>query len=104
MSKNSKEALLAAAKRTAQAHGYTGLNFRDLAKEVGIRAANTFIYVRGYPSKEERDKRLKAVRDDPEFVQVVTKQEESPDTKLVLKVHNIDMTPNGNYTTITLAK
>ena len=47
---------------------------------------------------------LKAVRDDPEFVQVVTKQEEKPDTKLVLKVHNIDMTPHGTYTTVTLAK
>lgn len=38
------------------------------------------------------------------FVQVVTKQEENPDTKLVQKVHNIDMTPDGTYTTITLAK
>jgi len=72
--------------------------------ELGISAENTLIYMRGYPSKEERDKRLKAVRDDPEFVQAVTKQEENPDTKLVLKVHNIDMTPNGAYTTITLAK
>jgi hypothetical protein len=63
--------------------------------EVGVSAENTFIYVRGYPSKEERDKRLKAVRGDPEFVQAVTKQEENPDTKLVLKVHNTDMTPNG---------
>ena len=26
--------------RTAQAHGYSGLNFRDLADEVGIKAAS----------------------------------------------------------------
>jgi TetR/AcrR family transcriptional regulator, transcriptional repressor for nem operon len=36
MSLSSKEAILAAARRTAQAHGYSGLNFRDLADEVGI--------------------------------------------------------------------
>jgi phage terminase large subunit len=72
--------------------------------EVGISAENTFIYVRGYPSKEERDKRTKAVRDDPEFTEVVTKQEANPETKQVVKVHNIDMIPNGPYTTITLAK
>ena len=88
-------------------HGITNVGYfiplqRD--PELGISAENTLIYMRGYPSKEERDKRLKAVRDDPEFVQVVTKQEENPDTKLVLKVHNIDMAPNGAYTTITLAK
>jgi hypothetical protein len=88
-------------------HGITNVGYwipQQSDPEVGISAESTFIYVRGYPSKEERDKRLKAVRDDPEFVQVVTKQEENPDTKLVLKVHNIDMTPNGTYTAITLAK
>ena len=31
--------------------------------------------MRGYPSKEERDKRLKAAHDDPEFAEVVTSQE-----------------------------
>jgi hypothetical protein len=88
-------------------HGITNVGYwipRQSDPEIGVSAENTFIYVRGYPSKEERDKRLKAVRDDPEFVQVVTKQEENPDTKLVQKVHNIDMTPNGAYTTISLAK
>ena len=34
-----KEAILAAARSRAQAHGYTGLNFRDLADEVGIKSA-----------------------------------------------------------------
>lgn len=88
-------------------HGITNVGYwipRQSDPEIGVSADNTFIYVRGYPSKEERDKRLKAVRDDPEFVQVVTKQEQNPDTKLVQKVHNIDMTPDGTYTTISLAK
>ena len=35
-----KEAILAAARLRAQAHGYTGLNFRDLADEVGIKSAS----------------------------------------------------------------
>jgi hypothetical protein len=72
--------------------------------EVGINAENTFIYIRGYPSKEERDKRLKEVRADPEFIEVVTKQDQNPDTKLIVKTHNIDMVPDGPYTTITLNK
>src|ERR1700686_5775988 len=83
-------------------HGITNVGYwipQQSDPEIGVSAENTFIYVRGYPSKEERDKRLKAVRDDPEFVQVVTKQEENPATKLVMKGHNIDMTPHGTYTT-----
>src|SRR4051812_33625615 len=47
MSENSKEAILAAARRTAQAHGYGGLNFRDLAAEVGIKAASIYHYFPG---------------------------------------------------------
>src|ERR1700758_1691492 len=59
-------------------HGITNVGYwipQQSDPEVGISAENTFIYVRGYPSKEERDKRTKAVRDDPEFTEVVTKQE-----------------------------
>jgi TetR/AcrR family transcriptional repressor of nem operon len=41
---NAREAILAAAKRTAQAHGYAGLNFRDLAQEVGIKAASIYYH------------------------------------------------------------
>ena len=70
--------------------------------DLGISADNTFIYVRGYPSKEERDKRLTAAHDDPEFAEVVTKQERNPDTKLIVKAHNIDMVPNGPFTAITI--
>ncbi|RYH66134.1 MAG: TetR/AcrR family transcriptional regulator [Alcaligenaceae bacterium] len=40
MSLNSREAILSAAKSAAQAHGYSGLNFRDLAAEVGIKSAS----------------------------------------------------------------
>jgi len=42
VSSNSREKILAAAKRIAQAHGYSGLNFRDLAEDVGIRAPSIF--------------------------------------------------------------
>ena len=47
---SSKEAILAAAKRTAMAHGYGGLNFRDLADEVGIRAPSIYHH---FPSKAD---------------------------------------------------
>ena len=42
MSSSSKEAILAAARRTAQAHGYGGLNFRDLPDREGIKAASIY--------------------------------------------------------------
>ena len=41
---------MAAARRTAQAHGYNGLNFRDLAEVVGIRAASIYHH---FPSKAD---------------------------------------------------
>jgi TetR/AcrR family transcriptional repressor of nem operon len=50
MNTNSKEAILAAARQTAQAHGYSGLNFRELADEVGIKAASIYHY---FPSKAD---------------------------------------------------
>src|SRR6201990_3514009 len=50
MTANSRETILAAAKRTAQAHGYNGLNFRDLAVEVGIRAPSIYHH---FPSKAD---------------------------------------------------
>ena len=42
MSVNSKETILAAARKTAQAHGYGGLSYRDLAADVGIKAASIY--------------------------------------------------------------
>jgi TetR/AcrR family transcriptional repressor of nem operon len=50
MSNNSKEAVLAAAKRTAMAHGYNGLNFRDIAGEVGIKAPSIYHH---FPTKAD---------------------------------------------------
>lgn len=50
MSENAKEAILEAARRTAQAHGYGGLNFRDIGAEVGIKAASIYHH---FPSKAE---------------------------------------------------
>ena len=50
MNSNSREAILAAARRRAQAHGYSGLNFRDLADEVGIKAASIYYH---FPSKAD---------------------------------------------------
>jgi TetR/AcrR family transcriptional repressor of nem operon len=50
MNANAREEILAAAKLVAQAHGYAGLNFRDLAQQVGIKAASIYYY---FPSKAE---------------------------------------------------
>jgi len=50
MSANAREDILAAAKLVAQAHGYAGLNFRDLAEQVGIKAASIYYH---FPSKAE---------------------------------------------------
>jgi TetR/AcrR family transcriptional regulator, transcriptional repressor for nem operon len=50
MSSSSREAILAVARRTAQAHGYSGLNFRDLADQVGIKSASIYYH---FPSKAD---------------------------------------------------
>jgi len=88
-------------------HGITNVGYwipQESDAELGIDAANTFIYMRGYPSKEERDKRLTAAHADPEFDEVVTKAEANPATQLIVKVHNIDMLPHGPYTAVTIRK
>ena len=87
-------------------HGITNVGYwipQETDTELGIDAADTFIYIRGYASKAERDKRLKAAHDDPEFAEVVLKQERDPNTKLIIKAHNIDMVPSGSYTAIKIA-
>src|ERR1700753_3181724 len=48
MADSAREAILEAARRTAQAHGYGGLNFRDIGAEVGIKAASIYHH---FPSK-----------------------------------------------------
>ncbi|GAA6119155.1 TetR/AcrR family transcriptional regulator [Acidovorax sp. FG27] len=50
MATNSRESILAAAKQTAQLHGYAGLNFRDLATAVGIKSASIHYH---FPTKAD---------------------------------------------------
>jgi TetR/AcrR family transcriptional regulator, transcriptional repressor for nem operon len=50
MNDNARQAILEAARRAAQAHGYGGLNFRDIGAEVGIKAASIYHY---FPSKAD---------------------------------------------------
>lgn len=50
MSSNAREAILEAAKKSAQAHGYSGLNFRDLAATVGIKSASIHYH---FPTKAD---------------------------------------------------
>ncbi len=47
---STNEMILEAAKHSAQAHGYNGLNFRELATEVGIKAASIYHH---FPSKAD---------------------------------------------------
>jgi TetR/AcrR family transcriptional repressor of nem operon len=50
MTTNAREAILLAAKNIAQSQGFNGLNFRDLAQEVGIKAASIYYH---FPSKAD---------------------------------------------------
>jgi TetR/AcrR family transcriptional repressor of nem operon len=43
-----RDEILEAAKAVAQAHGYNGLNFRDLASAVGVKSASVHYY---FPTK-----------------------------------------------------
>ena len=98
------------ANRTAaiyEKHGITNVGYwipQQSVPEMGISAENTFIYMRGYPSREERDKRLKARGEDPEFNEVVTQAERNPETRLIERIFNVDMIPNGGYTAITIRR
>src|SRR5260370_34414848 len=87
-------------------HGITNVGYwipQQSDTELGISAENTLIYMRGYPSKEERDKRLKAAHDDPEFAEVVTKQEQSPDTRLIVKAKTVDIVQKAPSRTISVS-
>ena len=48
MSADTRVVILSAAKATAQAHGYNGLSFRELAKQVGIKSASIHYH---FPTK-----------------------------------------------------
>ncbi|MET0702745.1 MAG: TetR/AcrR family transcriptional regulator [Mycobacterium sp.] len=49
-SANTRERILATARSVAQTRGYGGLSFRDLAQDVGIKAASVYHY---FPTKAE---------------------------------------------------
>jgi len=86
-------------------HGITNVGYfipQQSDADLGIDAADTFIYVRGYPSRAERDKRLKAAQSDPEFRQVVIEAERDEARRLIVKAHNIDMLPSGGYSAISV--
>jgi hypothetical protein len=88
-------------------HGITNVGYfipQQSDAELGIDAADTFIYMRGYPSKEERDKRLREAQADPEFREVVIAQERDPNAKLIIKAHNIDLMPSGSFTAIKITQ
>lgn len=50
MNSDSRERIMAAAKKLAQARGYGGLNFRDVAADVGIKAASMYHH---FPTKAD---------------------------------------------------
>jgi hypothetical protein len=86
-------------------HGITNVGYwipQQSVPAMDIDAQDTFLYIRGYPSREERDKRVKARGDDPEFNEVVTRAERNPETRLIDRVYNVDMIPHGPYTAITI--
>ena len=82
------------------------IGFRNQSDpELGISAAERSFTCGVIASKAGTGhKRLKAAHDDPEFNEVVTQQEQNPDTRLIVKAHNIDMIPNGSFTAIAITK
>ena len=50
MTTDTREMILTAARTTVQAHGYSGLSFRDLAKDVGIKSASVHYH---FPTKSD---------------------------------------------------
>jgi TetR/AcrR family transcriptional regulator, transcriptional repressor for nem operon len=50
MTESARETILTAARRMAQAHGYGGLNFRDIGAEAGIKHASVYHH---FPSKAD---------------------------------------------------
>lgn len=57
----------------------------------GEHADRTFVYMRGYPSREARDERLTAAHADPEFHEVVTSVERDLTTRLIESVQSLDL-------------
>ena len=47
MNPNARESILSVATMIAQSRGYSGLNLRDIAEEVGIKAASIYYHFSG---------------------------------------------------------
>src|SRR4051812_42752897 len=47
---DTKEQIMTVARLTVQAHGYSGLSFRELAKEIGIKSASVHHH---FPTKAD---------------------------------------------------
>jgi hypothetical protein len=96
------------ATRTAaiyERHGITNVGFftpLESNKELGIDAERSFIYILGFPSMEERAKRLKGRATDPEFRKVVIEGERNPETKLITTARIVPMVPNSGYSAIRI--
>jgi hypothetical protein len=96
------------ATRTAaiyQRHGITNVGFftpLEANKALGIDPERTFIYILGFPSREEREKRLKGRASDPEFREVVIAAEKDPKTKLITSTQIVPMVPNSPYSAIRI--
>lgn len=88
-------------------HGITNVGYWFAASSdpaLGVSDDRTFVYMRGYPSAAERDRRLKAAHDDPEFVRVVLGQENNPATALIERMQQVDLVTATPDSAITLAK
>ena len=72
-------------------HGIRNVGYWFAAS--GENADRTFVYMRGYPSREARDERLTAAHADPEFHEVVTSVERDATTRLIESVQSLDLVP-----------
>jgi len=81
MSGNAREAILAAGRLSAQAHGYGGLNMRELAAEVGIKAASIYHH---FPSKADLAAAIaeRYWRDTKAWLEQVAMKEADPKSRL----------------------
>ncbi|WP_026283610.1 TetR/AcrR family transcriptional regulator [Rhizobium sp. 2MFCol3.1] len=81
MSGSAREAILAAGRLSAQSHGYGGLNMRELATEVGIKAASIYHH---FPSKADLAAAIaeRYWQDTKAWLEEVARDEGDPKTSL----------------------
>ena len=77
MNSDSREKILAAARKVAQARGYGGLNFRDVAADVGIKAASMYHH---FPTKADLGAAVarRYWEDSAEVLEGVSAEEQDP--------------------------